>query len=160
MGVVNLAVSDRVHGCRHDGQAGAPGPGHLQPHRGLCHVPRRGDDLALLLGRKEREPKTAALSGSQFSGSHDRPLADACGFPHLLRRFQGKVLVQTSLNQDRIHSSQNQAPRTPAATLIHDFVAKFICLFWVHTKSMFCSVLFTKKMNKETVIVYYIFHFK
>ena len=39
VGAVHVAVSDRLHGGGHDGQAGAPGPGRVQPHRGLRHVP-------------------------------------------------------------------------------------------------------------------------
>ena len=58
VGAVHVAVSDRLHGGGHDGQAGAPGPGRVQPHRGLRHVPRRGHHLPLLLGRQVTHSQT------------------------------------------------------------------------------------------------------
>ena len=114
VGAVHVAVSDRLHGGGHDGQAGAPGPGRVQPHRGLRHVPRRGHHLPLLLGRQvthcqtyndclsilsstyffspqERESEAAALPGPQRQREVDGALPHPGRLPLLLGRLQVRL---------------------------------------------------------------------
>ena len=115
VGAVHVAVSDRLHRGGHDGQAGAPGPGRVQPHRGLRHVPRRGHHLPLLLGRQvthsqnlsrlpfdclystylffpqEREPEAAAVPGPQRQREVDGALTHPGSLPLLLGRLQVRL---------------------------------------------------------------------
>lgn len=84
MGAVHQSLSDRLHGGRDHGQAGEHGPGRVQPHGGLRHVPGRGDHLPVRLGREERQQEAAAVPGPQRPRAVAGPLANPGRLPLLL----------------------------------------------------------------------------
>ncbi len=61
--------------CGNYREAGEPLTGHIQPHGGLRDVPWRGDDLAVLLGRQERQQEATSLPRTQRRRQVDRPLS-------------------------------------------------------------------------------------
>ena len=84
VGAVHQPLPDRLHRGRDHRQAGEHGPGRVQPHGGLRHVPGRGDHLPLRLGREERQPEAAAVPRPQRPGAVDGPLAHPGRLPLLL----------------------------------------------------------------------------
>ena len=68
-------MSDRLHRGGDHGEAGEPGAGRVQPHGGLRDVPGRGHDLAVLLGREERQQEAVVVAGPQRLCQVDGSLA-------------------------------------------------------------------------------------
>lgn len=108
VGALNQPLSDRLHWSGQYRQAGAAGPGRLQPERGLRHVPGRGHHQPVRLGREERQQEAAALTGPQRTRQVAGPLPHTGRLPLLLRRLQGKILVQAAVNSQTDRRTDRQ----------------------------------------------------